>query len=143
VGNEKALSNQMDEEDIDERGFFHTLDLFYPVSLLTIAVLYIVLHLTLSMLMLDFHLMNPICLLLAIDFGSWMAKTLYMRHFNLQPDNILLSITLLSITIIACLLQISLNPQNSLELVELLYHQGCGSFLLSSLLCSILIVIHV
>lgn len=123
----------IDEDDIDGREHQNEIMLFYILSLMLMEAIYVALHAVASFFSAEFQLTNPICLLLAVDFGFFITKRLFGPRFilNYREDFLLLVVYMMSI---AAVFQVTVKSEETSDFVLYILHTALASLVITCLL---------
>lgn len=112
----------IDEDDVAERVFQHSVLTFHVLSLLIVEIIFAVSQLWASILFPNEALLFPACALFAIKFGNFISKQYLSRYFQVpQADFEFLGTVLdtISTTIAVCML--GLLPEDSGTFLSILF----------------------
>lgn len=126
----------IDEDDVRERVYFNSVFKSYILSLLLMEAIYFLVHVLASALFREFHVLNPICLLFALELG-WLAFKRFSSRF-LQQE---LKKILMTIAVIAVVLEFVISSEDAPGFTIRLFHMAFGSFAVTAGLFSVLALI--
>lgn len=135
------ISFDIDEEDILIREYHHEIMSFHILLLLLMELVYIVIHVTASFWITDFHLINSISLFLSMDGVLLLTRKCFRRRLQQQAENFEFTSVLVSIALMSVILQVTIIPEDSLVFIISLLHVAFGSFVVTFALCSLHIAI--
>lgn len=133
------LDYEIDEEDVADREYQHGISSFHILLLLLMELIYVLIHVTASFWLTDFYLLNPFFLLLSMDGALVIVKRCFSGHLRQQAVNF--QFTSMSIALMSLILQITIIPEDTLGFAIRTQHMVLGFFVITFILCSLLITI--
>ena len=118
------MDDNIDENEINERVHLNSILRLHILTILFMEAIYFVVSCVASFFPWEFYVVNPICLLISIEVGWLTFKRFTPVHRQREFRQILVTIVL-----IAAILQALIQPADSLSFTLRLLRMACAIFL--------------